>query len=863
MEMAIITGTNGNDQIEENTNASTVLALAGADVVVITGDDNVIDGGPGADDLTAIGDRNRLLGRTGSDTLTAEGEDNRLDGGANEDSLGASGNRSTLVGGLNLGRVEGSATPCGLRDVVTLSISARLRCDCHGSRSHLGDPGMNDDSPSPPVFHDHFFSRHAAVAMALVATLLLSASPAHASHTVFCRADLPVHPGEPMTWRANVSGGSGNFTFSWTGNDGLTGSNEVVTKTYSTVGFRFAEVTVIDTINGDQVTSPECHSHVIPVSFSEPPNVNPVLWVPNDIDPAPLVPQVERVWRAIHAAFFDQYGKTFIMNPLTTIVSPNTENDICGDDCTEIPGGTDTIMGQAQQEAQARVGNVIPYTRAVHVLAWGAGGFAGSFGWDRPLSGIGDWALGSITGVPIPPIPPDLGDGIFGILTYTGQLSDVAHELNHAIGWDDPHDFSLSQPPNDYEKQFSLAGPWLTETPLDTMDPVVSFMAPAPDTVVSDTIMVSAEASDETALDAVVFLVDDQFMAVDETSPFSFRFDTTQVGFGPHQLQAIAYDDDGNSAAATQNVTVFNQVAETSCSETSPGGRFEACFFDGTNAAGPYFGTLVDTPFPVPSSNLGTGINHTNVDEIAFGESDTVSAVWRGILDFPPGNYILRFFTDDGLRVEVNGVEILNKWQDQVAHFSRVVALDGPTPILIEWFENQGGLGLSFRWQPTAQEPPVAMVTDFPESVTVATGRVRAGNAGRLVANDNSYLRVSSAKTGTRAQTTAWIGQFPGVPNELEDLRVTYEGSNTRTCTQGIAIWRWTTRSWVRLAQRRVGRTDIAIMDLAPPHPAAAFVSGTSGPGAVRVRIHCQTNEGPFVARGDFLKLDYQLPSAF
>jgi Ca2+-binding RTX toxin-like protein len=120
MEMAIITGTNGNDQIEENTNASTVLALAGADVVVITGDDNVIDGGPGADDLTAIGDRNRLLGRTGSDTLTAEGEDNRLDGGANEDSLGASGNRSTLVGGLNLGRVEGSATPCGLRDVVTL-----------------------------------------------------------------------------------------------------------------------------------------------------------------------------------------------------------------------------------------------------------------------------------------------------------------------------------------------------------------------------------------------------------------------------------------------------------------------------------------------------------------------------------------------------------------------------------------------------------------------------------------------------------------------------------------------------------------------------------------------------------------------
>jgi hypothetical protein len=47
MGMAIITGTNGKDQTEENTGASTILALAGADVVVITGDDNVIDGGQG------------------------------------------------------------------------------------------------------------------------------------------------------------------------------------------------------------------------------------------------------------------------------------------------------------------------------------------------------------------------------------------------------------------------------------------------------------------------------------------------------------------------------------------------------------------------------------------------------------------------------------------------------------------------------------------------------------------------------------------------------------------------------------------------------------------------------------------------
>jgi hypothetical protein len=103
---------------------------------------------------------------------------------------------------------------------------------------------MNDDSLSRRSLHASFFPGHALVARALFATLLLGANLAHASHTVFCRSDLPVRPGEPMTWRATPSGGSGSFTFSWTGSDGLTGSSEVVTQTYDAVGFKIAEVTV-------------------------------------------------------------------------------------------------------------------------------------------------------------------------------------------------------------------------------------------------------------------------------------------------------------------------------------------------------------------------------------------------------------------------------------------------------------------------------------------------------------------------------------------------------------------------------------------------------------------------------------------
>jgi hypothetical protein len=84
---------------------------------------------------------------------------------------------------------------------------------------------------------------------------------------------------------------------------------------------------VTNMTNGEAVTASDCGMHVILLAFAEPPNVNPVLWVPHDGDPAPLVPQAQRVWRAICAAYVDQQGKTFRMNPPTTIVSSDTKLD--------------------------------------------------------------------------------------------------------------------------------------------------------------------------------------------------------------------------------------------------------------------------------------------------------------------------------------------------------------------------------------------------------------------------------------------------------------------------------------------------------------------------------------------------------
>ncbi len=116
--------------------------------------------------------------------------------------------------------------------------------------------------------------------------------------------------------------------------------------------------------------------------------------------------------------------------------------------------------------------------------------------------------------------------------------------------------------------------------------------------------------------------------------------------------------------------------------------------------------------------------------------------------------------------------------------------------------------------------------------------------------------------TTTDTHTTSWFGQFTGVSNALQNLRVSYKGKNSQVCAQTIAIWRWTTNTWVQLNSRSVGTTEVAISNLIPPGAAANFVSNTTGPGAVRVRVRCQKSGVNFAARGDLLQLDYVSPSS-
>lgn len=85
---------------------------------------------------------------------------------------------------------------------------------------------------------------------------------------------------QPVTWNVEVQGGIGQYTYSWTGSDGLSGSQSSVIKYYDSVGDKSAIVTVT---SADGRTGTRACSNTVKVQSSYVAPANPV---------APITPPV-------------------------------------------------------------------------------------------------------------------------------------------------------------------------------------------------------------------------------------------------------------------------------------------------------------------------------------------------------------------------------------------------------------------------------------------------------------------------------------------------------------------------------------------------------------------------------------------
>lgn len=136
-----------------------------------------------------------------------------------------------------------------------------------------------------------------------------------------------------------------------------------------------------------------------------------------------------------------------------------------------------------------------------------------------------------------------------------------------------------------------------------------------------------------------------------------------------------------------------------------------------------------------------------------------------------------------------------------------------------------------------------------PTSVTVSVGIIGSGGVSNLSANDGSYFVVNSSTSST--YTTDWYSSVTITENRtsVSKLTITYDGKYSRSLTQKLYLYNYSTNAWNQIDSRTVGTTDVTIT-FSPTTP-SNYISTT---GIIRLRVLGTSTAGTFTCSGDFVR---------
>lgn len=249
---------------------------------------------------------------------------------------------------------------------------------------------------------------------------------------------------------------------------------------------------------------------------------------------------------------------------------------------------------------------------------------------------------------------------------------------------------------------------------------------------------------------------------------------TFSVSSGTYPI-TVEYYENGGDAFITFNLTLTSGSVPTATPTLIPGtgGAWTAQYFNSIDLSGTPVLTqsIADPTF---NSGLAAPVAGLNTDNFSarFSTNQTLN-----------GTYTLEIFADDGVRVWINGVNVINEWHDASPFtFSHTFSLpNGTYPIVIEYYENGGGAFLTYSLRqgagiitnPTFVPPPsspVALVDvlrlnvrNFPSTETGSIlTRVHLGESYPIVGRnaDSSWYEI------TVGSVRGWVfGQLVVVVN--------------------------------------------------------------------------------------------------
>jgi hypothetical protein len=168
---------------------------------------------------------------------------------------------------------------------------------------------------------------------------------------------------------------------------------------------------------------------------------------------------------------------------------------------------------------------------------------------------------------------------------------------------------------------------------------------------------------------------------------------------------------------------------------------------------------------------------------------DFFSARWTGTFSFATGRYAFNTYSDDGVRVYVDGQRIINSWLPMRGTRSSTINLsEGSHTVRVEYFERTGKANIRLGWAQVGAGVPVAQPVPIPTSppVTKAGGPLRldAWPVGSTCTTPGGWVAqiFVEGHGGDGLYTYTWEGQVKGGPTPNS---MVFE---VKSATGGIAI---------------------------------------------------------------------------
>lgn len=239
-----------------------------------------------------------------------------------------------------------------------------------------------------------------------------------------------------------------------------------------------------------------------------------------------------------------------------------------------------------------------------------------------------------------------------------------------------------------------------------------------------------------------------------------------------------------NNLGVTSYSSIQSFTTQSVCDTSYTANAFHVCYFDGIAAPTTASAILTQGVEASLSSPVTawSGFTHDwwNGQIENTGKTDSVSAVWRGNINFTNGTYTFHVAADDGVQLIVNGSTLIDKWLDQATtqYDSAPVVLSGAKNVQMRWYENSGGAYSRLWWDyaPLVSAPTVttSAATNLAKTTATLNGSVNPNNG-----NTTGWFRYSLTKSnlGTTSCSASSTGSSTG--------SVIYTGNSSVAMTGG------------------------------------------------------------------------------